>query len=334
MVEELYPGIYRIGVVLPGNPLRELNSYFIKGSSRDLLIDTGFRRLACRGALQAGLDELGSDPARRDVLATHLHSDHSGMADIFAGPDCRIYMGRTDLERMCSFLSDPDQRPAHRHPRYPVEGFPMDLLEEMHRTNPAMTESMPGVDPRLTPLNDGDILQVGDYALETIFVSGHTPGNCMFYIRDRKIMFTGDHILFDITPNITCWDSCPDSLGSYLDNLRRARSYEVELALPGHRQTGDYYSRIDTLLAHHEKRLSEALSIIREYPGRCAYEIAGLMKWKIRARDWDSFPVIQKWFAVGECIAHLDYHRRRGRIRFEERDGVRYYYATSPGVSI
>ena len=58
LVEQVADGIWRIGVELPQNPLRELNSYLIKGkeNERDLLIDTGFRREECREALFAGLD--------------------------------------------------------------------------------------------------------------------------------------------------------------------------------------------------------------------------------------------------------------------------------------
>ena len=50
LVEQVADGIWRIGVELPQNPLRELNSYLIKGkeNERDLLIDTGFRREECR----------------------------------------------------------------------------------------------------------------------------------------------------------------------------------------------------------------------------------------------------------------------------------------------
>ena len=62
MIEELYKNIYRIGVPLKGNPLKELNSYFIRGTDGDLLIDTGFRRedceLAMRDALGSYLDNL------------------------------------------------------------------------------------------------------------------------------------------------------------------------------------------------------------------------------------------------------------------------------------
>lgn len=324
MIEELYPHIYRIGVVLPGNPLKELNSYFIKGDQSDLLIDTGFRREVCREALEEGLRELGSDPAHRDVLATHIHSDHSGMADIFAGPDRRIYMSDNDIRLFKSFFESDD--PMDRHSRFLKEGFPEEMLREIFTVNPAFTEKMPIVDPRLYPLHDGDQIRVGDYTLETLLVPGHTPGNTMFYIRDHQIMFTGDHILFDITPNITHWEGFKDSLGNYLEQLQRVRDIPVKLALPGHRQTGDYKARIDSLLLHHDRRIENAYTIVRDHPGMTAYEIAGLMRWKIRAADWDSFPIIQKWFAVGECISHLDYLTARDRMCFKESGGVRRYY--------
>lgn len=323
MIEEVYHNIYRIGVVLPGNPLKELNSYFIKGKNSDLLIDTGFRRDVCQEALEAGLKKLGSDPARRDVLVTHLHSDHSGMADLFTGPDRRIYLSEIDISLLKYFLEVSD--PFIRHHRFLEEGFPKELLEEVHRTNPAMTEKMPGIDSRFHPLREGDTIQVGPYTLETLLVPGHTPGNTMFYMQEQQIMFTGDHILFDITPNITHWQTMEDSLGSYLEQLRRVRNIPVRLALPGHRKTGDYGSRIDSILEHHKRRIANAYEIIEKHPGLTAYEIAGYMKWKIRAADWDSFPVIQKWFAVGECLSHLDYLHKRGRIRYEFDGMVRRY---------
>ncbi len=327
MVEEVYRNIYRIGVALPGNPLRELNSYLIRGRDRDLLIDTGFRRPICQQMLEKGLSELGSDPSRRDVLVTHLHSDHCGMADLFAGPERHIYMSGVDLE-LFALSSDPSYSWDTRNYRFHEEGFPAALLEEVYATNPARTEKMPGVDHRFLPLKDGDVLRVGDYALETLLVPGHTPGNCMFYLRDQQVMFTGDHVLFDITPNITNWVSMRDSLGSYLDQLRRVRDLPVRLALPGHRKTGNYRDRVDAILAHHKRRLDEVLVILGDRPGLCGYDIAAEMRWKIRARSWEDFPPVQKWFAVGECMSHLDYHLVRGSIRCEKEGGLRRYYLT------
>ena len=80
MTEQITESIYRIMIPLTNSPLKELNSYFIRGSGYDLLVDTGYRTQECREALQAGLEELGSDPARRNVLLTHLHTDHTALA--------------------------------------------------------------------------------------------------------------------------------------------------------------------------------------------------------------------------------------------------------------
>ncbi|MBO5520308.1 MAG: MBL fold metallo-hydrolase, partial [Eubacterium sp.] len=140
MIEELCKNIYRIGVPLPGNPLKELNSYFIKGKDSDLLIDTGFRREPCLKALQEGLDELASDPARRDVLLTHLHSDHSGLADLLVGKGRKIYIHEKDHALLLRFRET--TIPEFRYQRFIEEGFAKSDLDEMFRTNPAMTEAM------------------------------------------------------------------------------------------------------------------------------------------------------------------------------------------------
>ena len=323
MIREVERDIYAINVPLKGNPLKMLNSYFIRGKERDLLIDTGFRRDSCREALEVALKDLGSDKSRRSVLCTHLHSDHSGMADWFAGKDQPIYMSEADMRLHERFATGEARRISHE--RFLKEGFPGNILELVYSTNPARTEAMPPGDPRMSPLRDGQAIRVGEYELKTVLVPGHTPGNCMFWEASKKIMFTGDHVLFDITPNITNWPGYEDALGSYLESLHKAKEYPVRLALPGHRETGDYHERIDKLLEHHAGRLAEQERIIAQGPGQTAYELAGKMHWKIRARNWQEFPPIQKWFAVGECIAHLDYLLKRGRITKYEAGGVALY---------
>ena len=91
MTECISEGLYRIPVPLPGNPLRELNSYLLRGRERSLLIDTGFRQEEGRRALFAGLAELDVDPRDVDVALTHLHSDHSGLAPEVVGETGWIY---------------------------------------------------------------------------------------------------------------------------------------------------------------------------------------------------------------------------------------------------
>ena len=201
-----------------------------------------------------------------------------------------------------------------RHQRYIREGFPKDLLEYADSINPASEMAIESPEGNFCYIGDQDKIEIGDHILTAVSTPGHTPGHMMFWMEQPGIMFTGDHILFDISPNITAWNGVEDSLGNYLDSLRAAGTYPVTLALPGHRKEGDYHQRIRDLTAHHHRRLDEVIQILSQTPGMNAYDITGLMRWRIRARNWDDFPPVQKFFAVGECLAHLDHLVKQGKV--------------------
>lgn len=324
MPEEIAAGIYRIPVPLVGNPLKELNAYLLKGSDGNLLIDTGFRQPECREALFAGLRELGVRRGETEVLLTHLHSDHAGLAPEAAGEQT-IFISEVDRPT----LDDRTYRGHHWgliEARFRQEGFPLHLMARMNETNPARSMAPP-VGGRYQGLADGQILEKAGCRIQCLLMPGHTPGQMCYWLPDRGILFTGDHVLFDITPNITAWPDMVDSLGSYLESLKKIRCYEPELTLPGHRKQGDLKSRVDQLICHHQRRLEEALRAVKDHPGQVAYELAGHMTWKIRASSWADFPVTQKWFAVGECMSHLDHLTALGEIRRELKDGKAIYFS-------
>lgn len=325
--EEVCKNIYRIPVRLTGNPLKELNSYLIKDPGRSLLIDTGFRREECREDLLAGLEELGVYLEDIDIFLTHLHSDHSGLAAELIAPGGKVYIGKIDYEWLdnTEFI---EAKRNHYLRSYRQGGTPAKTIDKMLVHNPAVTEAaVPGCE-NYVPMHSGEKLKVGGYELECIWTPGHTPGHMCLWNEENGIMFTGDHILFDITPNITQWPGVEDSLGDYLDSLEMMKWYPVRLALPGHRKTGDYSRRISQLQEHHQRRLDEALRVIKETPGMSTYEITGHLTWRIRARNWEEFPDTQKFFAVGECMAHLDYLQKRGQISSGmDKEGIlRYFY--------
>lgn len=326
MIDQVLPRVYRIPVPLPENPLRELNAYFFQGGDRDLLVDTGFRQDPCREALFSGLREIGYRPERTDVLLTHLHSDHSGLAPEIIGPGRHIYVSHADKSYLESYGSADAEVQRKTDAIYTAEGFPHSLILDSLRNNPARSMAPPVTD-RYLGLDDGQVLEVGGYRLRCVLTPGHTPGHMCFYLEREKAMLTGDHVLFDITPNITAWPGVEDSLGDYLKSLTAVRGYDVALPLPAHRKSADFKDRIDHLLEHHQARLSEALDVVRAHSGQSAYTLAGYMTWKIRASTWADFPVAQKWFAVGECISHLEHLMVLGRVQREtDESGLRRYY--------
>lgn len=304
MVDEVAKGIYRIKVRLQGSPLGNLNSYFIEGIEEDYLVDTGFNMPQCYEDLSEGLKKIGADINRISILNTHMHADHTGQNDKFRGPGRHVYLNEHDFWWQNQWAKNVKRIRAERDI---LEGATQEYIDLMSRESPSAKYRCSDQEEIIVPYHNGDIFEAKHHKIEVVEVPGHTVGNSMFWIEKEGIMITGDHILFDITPNITAWPGKDDMLGWYLDSLRRCKEYPVKQACPGHREPGDYHKRIDTIIAHHNDRLNEVMSIIgnSEKPLN-AYEITRLMKWSIHMDPDGSFPPVQFWFATGECLSHID----------------------------
>ena len=323
MYTHIEDNIYTIPVPLPNNPLRQLNSYVIKGEGRNLVIDTGFKLEECRKALCDGLEELGVDMNCTDIFLTHLHSDHSGLAAELATQSSKIYISRADGELLTLSLT----QGLGRVEEYRSYGFSEKELENFWE-NPSMKYRQESPFS-FTYVADGDVLTYGGRRLEVIFTPGHTPGHVCLYDRANKVMFLGDHVLFNITPNITTWPFFEDPLGHYVHSLMDISIYDVRLPLPAHRGVnGTMAERIGTIIEHHGARIREMLDILTERPGLTPYDLSGMMTWRVHGmtNSWADFPLNQKWFAVGETAAHLDYLLKRGRVR-REFDGRCWHYS-------
>ena len=325
MAKQIQENLWRLDIPLKGNPLKNLNSYLITGE-RSLLIDTGFRWESCREAMERELAEVGVNRETMDIFLTHLHSDHTGLAPTLIRPGCRIYIGRIDGPLVEDAVDDDSWRQLYAG--YVQEGFSWEEIDHLWDNNPAQGAAPDGWG-LVHYLDDGDLLSYGGHTLRCVLTPGHTPGHLCLYEEKNRWLFCGDHVLFHISPNICRWTNVPDSLGDYLNSLQKVKALPVEKLLPAHREeTGSLAERVDELTAHHLRRIENAWQTVAEEPGLTAYEIAGRMRWKIRSRSWEDFPLTQKFFAVGEALAHLDYLEVRNRIFHREEDGKNRYYVT------
>lgn len=328
MLELLYekPEIYRMLIPLPENPLKTLNSYLIKLENRNLLIDTGFNRPECHEALIENLKELNVDMEKTDIFLTHLHSDHTGLINKIAHKSSKVYIGKIDYEYMFENLEGFNWEESEK--RFASEGFPYEIIERLRDTNQAKIFAPDGMFESIL-VEDGYKFNVDKLEFTVILTSGHTPGHTCLYLEKEKLLFSGDHILFDITPNITSWLRVKDSLRNYIESLEKIKKLEITKTFPGHRATSnDVYSRIDEIIEHHKSRLTDTLEVIKEKSakeGLTAYEIASFMKWNMRGKSWTEFPDNQKWFAVGETLSHLDYLFNENKIeKFKDNDMYKY----------
>ena len=329
MAEKIASNLYRIEVPLPKNPLKAINSYVITGTDRNLVIDTGLNREECKNALQSGFCELRIDLEKTDFLLTHMHADHSALASSLIIPGRKAYASRQDAITINTF-SGPDIASHWDSLRdYAVlQGFPTEILALAVEKHPG---NMYRPEHRLefTFLTEGDVISVAEYDFHCIFTPGHTRGHVCLYEPQRKILISGDHILGDITPNISQWIEDEDALAVYFESLDKVMDLDVAMVLPGHRSLfTDCKQRINELKEHHSHRLGEVMRIIQDKGPLDAYEIAARMTWDMRG-IWADFPVPQKWFAHGEAIAHIKYLQKKGWIVCLENDEKPVRYSAS-----
>jgi glyoxylase-like metal-dependent hydrolase (beta-lactamase superfamily II) len=205
MIEEILPELHRVVVPLPGNPLKEINSYVLTSSDRNLIIDTGMKRPECQEVLEAGLDQIGVDLERTDFISTHLHADHAGLISTLIRNGSRAYMGGLDAQVMKIDF-------AHLTKTIPLSeyairsGFPAEEVRASLHNHPGNKYSGQRV-VDYVPLEGGESFEVGAYRLEVVATPGHTNGHISLYEPEKKIFFSGDHVLGDITPNIQAGSS-------------------------------------------------------------------------------------------------------------------------------
>jgi glyoxylase-like metal-dependent hydrolase (beta-lactamase superfamily II) len=314
MIEEILMNLYKIEIPLPGNPLRAVNSYVIKGPDHNLIIDTGMNREECLKEMQAGLNSIGIDLRKTDFFITHMHTDHLGLISNLVTDGSTVYFNQRDVDGIEFF----DRRRDDFMHFARMNGFPEDELQTILNNHPGHKYRSRG-HLAFTFLREDNTISIGDYVFRCEETPGHTKGHMCLYEPNRKVFIAGDHILNKITPNIQLWSDEWNPLKEYLASLDKVYQLDVELVLPGHGPVfRNCKERTNELRYHHEERLGEVLSLL-DKRGITAYETASRMSWDIAAEydSWDRFPALQKFFATGEAIAHLKYLEEKAIIRKE-----------------
>ncbi len=322
MIKEVWDNIFKIDVPLPKNPLKYINSYAIKSGDSAFVVDTGLKNELCKSHLLAGFKEIGINLDNVSFFITHMHADHSGLLGELSLDNTNMYFSKADepfiigSKEWESFWENARVF-AKKH------GFPDKMSYEAILKHPGYlysTKQKPK--GKIINVFDGYVINIGDYSFECIETPGHTVGHICLYEKKNGILFSGDHILYDITPNISAGYENQNPLGMYLKSLEKVENLNVNVVLPGHRNTfSDLKRRIDELKKHHKDRLNEILSILSDGE-KNAYEVASLMSWDIDCKRFEDYPVAQKWFAHSEAVAHLLYLYEQKRVLMFKEDGV------------
>lgn len=322
MIEMVFPDIYKIDIPLPHNPLRSTNSYFVRGTTRNLLVDTGFNCPESRQAMTEALQSLNADMETTDLFITHLHSDHAGLLTYLATPATVVWMSAADAAVVGASKNSSHWKMFSEF--LPMSGLVASGVENNYENHPGY-KFAPDLFSKFTLVNEGFEIKVGSYTFKCLETSGHTAGHICLYDPYKRLLLSGDHILGKITPNITLWQLGTDVLGNYLNSLDKIYNLEVDLVLPGHRYLiADCRGRINELRAHHQRRLEDVTRILGS--GRMnAVEVASQMNWDLSYSSWDDFPWGQKLFATGEAMSHLYHLAMQGKVSLTSDNGIIYF---------
>ncbi len=283
-------GVFQFQVPMPPNPDRPDRRerytlvYALETPQGWVMIDTGTNSDLGFEALQQQVAETGVAP--RDfslIVITHGHADHLGLAD------------RTRA----------------------LTGAPV-ALHRLDATNPYVLAFDPGV-PMPTidvELAGGEELLPGS-GLWTIWTPGHTPGHLCIHDRQRRLLFSGDHLLPRTTPNVSLYPGVEGNpLKQFMEGHLALTSLDVRFVHPAHEYSfAGLVKRVEEIISHHERRADEILAMLTDGP-RTAWDITAAVAWN--AGPWGQLNRQARLAALWETTAHLHYLVEQGRLSRQE----------------
>jgi glyoxylase-like metal-dependent hydrolase (beta-lactamase superfamily II) len=280
---------------------------FPDGDVADLL-DCGMNTDESVDAINVAVRQVGATRIRR-LVVTHIHPDHYGAAGVFAGAGLAdLYLHRLEVPLVHPRYVELEHLVNEVHTYFLVNGVPGAEAEVLSNSQRALSQIVKPAEPAVQ-LDGAETLDLGRRRLRVEWTPGHSPGHICLYEQDEKLLFAGDHLLPELSPNIGLHpQSTSDPLHEYLDGLWRLAGYEPRLILPAHgRPFTDASSRVTTLVAHHKKRLDQIAAIVTRGE-RSAWAVA-LELWGPRESPWE------KRAALQEGLAHLQALAVEGRVQ-------------------
>ncbi|MEU1402365.1 MBL fold metallo-hydrolase [Streptomyces sp. NPDC005728] len=310
-------GVRSVQVPIPDNPLGHTLVYVVDTDRGPVLVDTGWDDPASWAALTDGLTACGTSVAEvHGVVITHHHPDHHGLSGQVreaSGAWVAMHAADAALVRRAR-ETRPGRWYAYMAAKLAAAGAPEEHIAPLRaargrRTLPGLAPALP--DREIVP---GELLGLPGRRLRAIWTPGHTPGHVCLHLEEAHParlpghgrLFSGDHVLPEITPHIGLYEdpddaTVTDPLGDYLDSLERVGRLAPAEVLPAHQHAfTDAPARVGQLLSHHEERLTGLLALLSE--PLTPWQLAEHMEWN---RPWPDIPYGSRNIAVSEAEAHL-----------------------------
>jgi len=320
--------LYQLAIPTPF-PVGPVNVYVARDPQGDgvTLVDCGPRTLEARGALDAGLAELGhSVHSVRRIVVTHAHADHYGFAASLVNESgSRVLTHPFNRSMLEDYAEERERRLAFYADLLRVSGVPDELGQIVQQARRSIGDYAEAV-PVSGELNDGDALTMAGREWQVIHTPGHSAGLVCLYERQSGVLLSNDHLLRDISSNPVV-EPPPNrarrikSLVEYLGQLRRVAAMSVSVAWPGH---GDPIYDVPELVRQrvefHARRAQRILELLDGH---------ALTTYQIVRPLFPSLDSINFFLAISEVLGHLELLESEDRVHSTQRNGVIVWQKTT-----
>ena len=305
----------------------DINSYVIlpEADSKQLvLIDTGVGTEEAWQGLQAGLAEVGY--RIEDItllLLTHAHTDHFGQASrIRDVSGCEVWGHENVSSTVAGFLPPPERIEVERAvlQRY---GFSAEMYDKAYNYRAYIADIFSPCELD-RELRDNDIVPINGFDLKVIHTPGHCPEEVVFWQPESRQMFSGDHLLPNVTP--VCLLEFPETaeservhtLSQYYHSADKVLPYKARYIYPSH---GDVFQDHHELIAGYklstERRLLKISKILEQGGALTPLEVGQ----QLFPKAWED----QLYAVISEVMGHLDLLLDEGFVTTQEVAGVMHY---------
>lgn len=317
-------GIHTLPVPTPF-AVGRVNCYLIEGEPLTL-IDAGPRSERSLTELESMVAGAGHSIEQIDlVVVTHQHIDHVGLVDtVVRRSGAEVAALDVAVKRLAEFGKNSEAEDELAVSLMLSHGISAEIANTLRSLSTTYRDYGDAVTVT-RQLTHGGTLELGDRSLSVLHRPGHSPSDTVFWDRERKMAFGGDHLLSHISSNPLIsrpLDGSPGrtrSLVNYNRSMAETREMPIELMLSGHGDPiTDHVELIDRRMAAQERRLEKIEGIIAAEP-RTAHAVA--------EEIWGNVAVTQAFLTLSEVIGHTDILQEQGRVTQTDVDGLLIYEA-------
>jgi glyoxylase-like metal-dependent hydrolase (beta-lactamase superfamily II) len=306
-------GVTQVTIPLPFR-LNHVNCFLAEGARGWTIIDAGLNTTISRDCWQPIIEK----HEITDIILTHYHPDHFGYAGKLQElTNAVVWMTEIDAHNGLTYWEKDSLVEVDRN--YQMCGLPSHLSTELTTDEKSFNAQVKPYPKVNHTLEEGMKILFGKYEYEVLFTPGHSDGLITLYNKENSILFSTDHILPRISPNISYWfRGIRNPLQAFFMSLEKIKKLDVDFVIPSHgKPFRNATNRIEELLLHHQERIEEVYGYLKK-PSTI---------FEVNSKLFKKLTIHETRFAIGETLAHLEYLYLSNQCNKELINGTWFYEA-------